>query len=527
MLQLSHRSRGWRVIPRALIRAVGAILYISAVYEYVGAAYKHLSVASTMGMGLAIGSACLVSTVACPMSASAAPIAGEEIGTAGFVGVAAQGPFDTPTLVTSYGEFVSAFGSSTLGLSNPWLAPSVAGFFTNGGHDLYVVRVSADDDASLIGDDLGPGSRTGLQALLEVDAISVVAIPGSSSQVVQAAMIAHCENAGDRMALLDPSVSANVEVVLAQRAGLGSDKGYAALYFPWVEAAPAGELLMLPPSGFVAGHYASNDPPDSPVGILATATDVSHSITNAEQDLLTPAGVNAIRFFSGQGVRIWGARTIASDPEWIYVSVRRTALYLEESITRSTQWLVFEPNEAALWATLRSDVENFLHDLWVDNWFQGATPGDAYFVRCGLGTTMTQTDIDEGRTIILFAFAPIRPAEFVVIEVAHQRSSLTSAAEDLVDRSRVVLHPATPNPFNPSTVIRFELEATARIGLKVYDLAGRLVRVLEEGREFAPGEHRIFWDGKDDASRTLASGRYVIRLSGTDSTRSQRVTLLK
>lgn len=350
----------------------------------------------------------------------AAPIPGVTIGTASFVGMSEIGPLDTPTLVTSYGDFLTVFGGSTDGLANPYLAPSVAGFFVNGGQRLYVVRVSTGDDASLIGVDGGPGLRTGLQSLLDIDEISIVAIPGSSSQTVQTAMIVHCENTGDRMALLDPALTADVAAVLDQRAGLGSADGFAALYFPWVQAAPAGELLWLPPSGLVAGIHASHDPPDSPVGPIATAIAVSVTVTDSDQDLLNPQGINVIRFFSGQGILAWGARTIATNSEWIYIALRRIKLFLEESIAEGTAWARSEPNDPTLWAVLQSDINYFLHGRYLEGWFQGTQAEDAYFARCD-ATTMTQHDLDQGLTIMLIAYSPLRPAEFVVFQVVQSR----------------------------------------------------------------------------------------------------------
>jgi len=338
------------------------------------------------------------------------------------------GPSDTPTLVTSYGEFLTIFGGSSDELANPYLAPSAAGFFINGGQRLFVVRVGSSDDASLIGVDGGPGSRTGLQSLVDVDEVSIVAIPGSSSQTVQAAMVVHCENAGDRMALLDPASDADVASVINQRAGLVSDDGFAALYFPWVEAAPAGELMWLPPSGLVAGIVAGTEPPDSTVGPITTATGVSVSVSDQDQDLLNPLGINAIRFFPGQGIHVWGARTLAANPEWIYISIRRTEFFLEESIQEGTEWALSEPNDAVLWAALESDIVDFLFDRWIDGWFQGAQPEHAFFARCD-ASTMTQADLNAGRTVMLVGFAPVLPAEFVIFNVVQDRGLFADGFE--------------------------------------------------------------------------------------------------
>jgi len=462
--------------------------------------------------------------VASALSARAALIDPVDFTTAGFVGMATQGPLDQPVLVNNYPEFTAIFGSSTAGLANPYLAPSVAGYFANGGVGLVVVRVASVDAATVIGVDGGaPGLRTGLQALLDVDEVSFIAIPGVATPAVQTAMIAHCENAGDRMAILDPASSNDVNAIQVQRSGLVTDNGFAALYFPWVQASPTGTSLLLPPSGFVAGAYSAKEPPDAPVGVIATASGVAYAVSAAEQDLLNPQGINAIRDLSG--IRIWGARTLASSPDWIYVSSRRLGLFIEESIAQSTQWCLFEPNDFNLWAVLEQDMDDFLYELWVQAWLQGATPGEAYFANCGLGTTMTQTDIDEGRTILQMGFAPVRPVEFNVLSVVHQRPDLT-AAQDMA-ATQLKLLPPTPNPFNPTTTLRFELTEDARVDLRVFDAAGRLVRTILADQWLSAGEYRRRWDGKDNGGRSVGSGVYLARIQGDGMVQLRRMVLVR
>lgn len=456
------------------------------------------------------------------MPAAAAPIARVPTDTAGFVGLAAQGPLDQAVLVNSYAEFVTVFGASTAGLANPYLAPSVAGYFANGGVRCAVVRVAAVDDPTIIGFDGGPGSRTGLQALLDVDEVSVVAIPGAATPAVQAAMIAHCTGAGDRMAILDPvSAADDIGDILAQRAGLATDDGFAALYFPWIEASPTGTTLILPPSGFVAGAYSAAEAADSPVGVIATATGVAYPVTTTEQDQLNPLGINAIRNLSG--IRIWGARTLAPGVEWRYVPVRRMALCIGESIRDGTAWCLAEPNEPATWFAVVSELEVFLQTLFLSGWFQGATADEAYFARCDL-TTMTGLDLAEGRTVMLVGFAPLTPAEFVVLRIVQQRADL-SAVTDL-RRGLPALHPASPNPFNPRTTIGFELESAGRISLAVYDLSGRLVRTLL--REWSPaGPRSLSWDGTGDSGQAVASGTYLLRLESSAGAASRKLMLVR
>lgn len=454
--------------------------------------------------------------------ALAVPISRVPTDQAGFVGQAAQGPLDEAVQVDSYAEFVTVFGASTVGLANPYLAPSVAGFFANGGVRCAVVRVGAADDPTIIGFDGGPGSRTGLQALLEVDEVSTVAIPGVATPAVQAAMIAHCENAGDRIAILDPaSATDNIDDILAQRALLGTDQGFAALYFPWIEASPTGTTLTLPPSGFVAGAFSATDANDSPIGVIATATGVAYPVTDPEQGQLNPLGINAIRNLSG--IRIWGARTLAIDPEWKYVAVRRMGLCIEESIQEGTAWCLTEPNEPATWFALESDLEVFLQTLFRSGWFQGTTSDDAYFARCDF-STMTALDIAEGRTIMQVGYAPLLPAEFLVLQIVQQREDLSAVPE--TQRRMVELHSSSPNPFNPRTTISFELEAPGGISLAVHDLSGRLVRTLLEG--WSPsGLRTLSWDGTANSGRHLPSGTYLLRLEATAGVASQKLMLVR
>jgi phage tail sheath protein FI len=142
-------------------------------------------------------------------------------------------------------------------------------------------------------------------------------------------------------------------------------------------------------------------------------------VDNLEQDQLNPVGVNCIRNLPGYGTVIWGARTLATkaDPEWRYVPVRRTAIFIEESIYQNIQWAVFEPNDEPLWSTLRANIGAFMNGLFRAGAFQGQKADDAYFVRCGLGDTMTQGNIDRGQVIVLVGFAPLKPAEFVIVRI--------------------------------------------------------------------------------------------------------------
>jgi phage tail sheath protein FI len=228
-----------------------------------------------------------------------------------------------------------------------------------------------------------------------------------------------------RFAVLDVPRSKTASEAAAYRRNFDSKQ--AASYYPWVTVKnPSGKPnqaphLNLPPSGFICGIYARCD---LERGVFkAPANEVVHSavglerlITQSEQETLNLAGVNCLRHFSGKGYRVWGARTAASDPEWKYVNVRRYFIYLEQSIDQGTQWAVFEPNAEPLWAKVRRAVSDFLIGEWRRGGLLGQKTEAAFFVRCDR-STMTQSDINNGRLICLVGVAPIRPAEFVMFRI--------------------------------------------------------------------------------------------------------------
>ncbi|UCH98122.1 MAG: phage tail sheath family protein [Candidatus Aminicenantes bacterium] len=369
----------------------------------------------------------------------AKPIEGVSTSTVGFVGMTqnvVDGEFnndeliDKATLITGWGDFVSKFGRYDK-VKAPYLPSAVYGFFANGGNRCYVVRVKdGAEDGDYVGTDGGPGKRTGLQVFNEVDLVNIVCIPGITSETVQKAMITHCENMKDRFCVLDPQEDADLDAIQAQKDNVVSDKGYGALYYPWIkvpiETKENGKIKLIqeltPPSGYVAGIYARSDtergvhkaPANEKV---RTVLDLQLNISKGEQDILNPKGINCIRSFPGRGIRVWGARTISPDPLWKYVNVRRLFLYIEESIEEGTQWVVFEPNDEKLWARVKQTVTQFLTRVWRDGALMGTTAEEAFFVKCDR-TTMTQDDIDNGRLIVLIGVAPVKPAEFVIFRIA-------------------------------------------------------------------------------------------------------------
>lgn len=304
------------------------------------------------------------------------------------------------------------------------------------------VRLAGGDDGKAItsedlrGKEADPDDvtkkATGLCALGEIDDIAIVAAPdtGEMDNPESAAreLVDHAERMRYRIAIVDGPRESSLSLIREFRGKFDSTR--AALYHPWVmvldplqpatQGAPPPQI-PLPPSGFVAGIYARSDVQR---GVWkAPANEVVRGLTRFEaninagrQEVLNPEGINALRFFEGRGHRVWGARTMSSDPEWKYVNVRRLFVYLEHSIDKSTQWAVFEPNGDRLWANVRQTIEDFLLTEWKNGALLGAKPEDAFFVRCDR-TTMTQNDLDNGRLICLIGVAPVRPAEFVIFRI--------------------------------------------------------------------------------------------------------------
>ena len=195
------------------------------------------------------------------------------------------------------------------------------------------------------------------------------------------------------------------------------------MYYPWIRVLDpiTRDEINLPPSGFVAGIYARNDIDravyKAPANeVVRGAIGFQSLINKAQQEVLNPEGVNCFRFFEGRGFRLWGARTISSDPEWKYVNVRRYFAYLERSIDRGTQWAVFEPNGEALWANVKETISDFLYNEWKNGALLGSDAKSAYFVRCDR-STMTQNDLDNGRLVCKIGVAALKPAEFVIFQI--------------------------------------------------------------------------------------------------------------
>ncbi len=332
-----------------------------------------------------------------------------------------------------------ANGSSLLSVPTASLTPTPAPT------DLTTVPVASDGlDVTLtggsdgdcplasdyVGNDGGPGDRTGIAALVDASEISIIAAPGKTDQTTQNALIAQCENLLYRFAILDPQPTQTggpptMTTIQTQRDLY--DTEYAAIYFPRIVVSDplSGNPLPVCPSGHMAGIYAQTDDtrgvwkaPANVVinGILSLETKLS----KGDQDILNPEpnNINALRDFTaqGRGLRVYGARVITSDEEWMYINVRRLFIFLEASLDQGTQWAVFEPNDQTLWNRLIQSVSAFLTTVWQQGGLMGTTADQAFFVKCGTDT-MSSDDIENGRLIMLVGVAPVFPAEFVIIQI--------------------------------------------------------------------------------------------------------------
>jgi phage tail sheath protein FI len=331
------------------------------------------------------------------------PIQGLPTSTAGFIAVTGRGPLLGPLL--SFADFEHV-ATPSLGVNLPL---AVRGFFENGGQTLYISQIAPSDPL-----------ESGLAAL-DAQPISIVCCPDESTiPNAAAALAAHSASRKDRICILQSSQP--VIPVATHQPPVNST--YAAYYYPWVmvRSLDGSTTVSMPPGGHVAGIYAQTDANrgvwTAPAGFaLLGVTAVSQNVTDLESNQLNSRGIDLIRSFPAQGVKVWGARTTATeDSDWKYVAVRRLLIFIEQSVSEGIQWAVFEPNGPALWAAVSSSVQSFLASLWKLGAFQGAAQQEAYFVRCDL-TTMTQNDLDNGRLVCVVGVAPVRPAEFVIFQI--------------------------------------------------------------------------------------------------------------
>ena len=276
----------------------------------------------------------------------------------------------------------------------------------------------------------------GLAALEEpaFEEVALMYAPNAEAPVVDV-LISHCENNKYRFLIVDsPRATGKYCARCCRATGSrwAAPRQYAAFYYPWIRvvAGDGGVPKFVPPGGHVAGIYARSDTErgvfKAPANeVVRGALELEFEVTDGGQAILNPRGVNVIRAFPGRGRRVWGARTLSDNTLWKYVSVRRLFIFLEASIFRGTQWVVFEPNNERLWARVKQTITEFLRTQFRAGALLGATEEEAFFVKVDR-STMTDDDIDNGRLIVVIGVAPVRPAEFVIFRIAQLTSSATS-----------------------------------------------------------------------------------------------------
>jgi phage tail sheath protein FI len=299
--------------------------------------------------------------------------------------------------------------------------------------DLQAVPEEGVDD--LVGD---PLHGTGLGGLEGTEEITMICVPDLMAmqpteddiRTVHGSLTTFCSTGQiKRMAVLDPPPGLNKQDIFAWREQPATPASpFAALYWPWLEVHDpfSGGRIQVPPCGHMAGVWAGTDEDrgvhKAPANVAVQgALGVAAEITDGDQDLLNPAGINCIRTFQGRGIRVWGARTLTDDPEWRYVNVRRLFNYVSASILKGTQWAVFEPNDEFLWGQLRVSVGNFLTGVWRGGALFGATPDEAFFVKCDSATNPPDL-IEAGQVNIQIGIAPVKPAEFVIFQISQYQA---------------------------------------------------------------------------------------------------------
>jgi hypothetical protein len=356
-------------------------------------------------------------------------------GVPAFLGLATAGAPAVPVALRAAGDFAAHFGASP---AAGCLGAAVDGFFVNGGEVCHVVRVDEQVGLPLV------ALQRGLDAIADIDEVDLVCLPDASRLRrpgelaelapdpllvgdLQRAVVAHCEAVGTRMAILDALPAASADVVLKQRAGLRSAN--AALYHPWLLVESAGARRFVPPCGHVAGVYAATDraygPHKAPANeILRGVLDLQRAVDDRLGSVLNPASVNCLRAFAGRGIRIWGARTLSSDPAWTYVNVRRLVLSTARWIDANLGAAVFEPDDERLWARLRRELAAYLTGLYRAGALSGASTDEAFYVRCD---ETTNAGRPAGHVTVEVGLAALAPSEFIVVHFVHEPGGVSVA----------------------------------------------------------------------------------------------------
>ena len=348
------------------------------------------------------------------------PIDGVATSITAFVGETPCGSVNDPANIFSFADFATQFGGLADGSET---GHAVWQYFLNGGREAWIVRVAdATCEAQL---------TAGIRSLDAVDLFNLLVLPGVSMPGVVTAAVAYCERRRAFLILDSPSCAKTPDEIaqIVAAGGIPRTRN-AAVYYPWLIIADPlhdGQTRIAPPSGTIAGIIAATDETrgvwKAPAGTgspMKGVQGLEHGLSDAEQGPLNSMAVNCLRTFPTYGHVVWGARTLQGADElaseWKYIAVRRLALFLEESLYRETQWVAFEPNDEPLWAKIRLNVGVFLGNVYRQGALQGTSQRDAFFVKCDQSTT-TQDDIARGVVNIVVGFAPLEPAEFIVIQL--------------------------------------------------------------------------------------------------------------
>ena len=362
------------------------------------------------------------------------PLEKVETGVTAFLGATETGPRNEPVRVGSYEQYANVFGEA-----DGFMTFSLRGFFDNGGKTAYALNVSPEGGLDPTPDDFIGQQGTeprGLLALERIDDVDLVVAPDLMWQyqrsvgfqepehvlAVQRAMIDHCERMHDRFCLLDPLPGQDLTQAIEWRGHF--DSSHAAFYFPFIKVRRGEEVSSpMPACGHIAGSIAKSDreegvhraPANQPIEGLV---DVAQRVRKRERDVCFDHRVNTLCAFAGRGIRIWGARTLASDKAFMQINVRRLFILIRKSVEKYAQWVVFEPNEPSLWKKMVRSCEVFLNDLWTQGALRGATQDEAFYVKCDEETNPIEAR-DVGQLVTEIGIAPVKPAEFIVVRI-HQ-----------------------------------------------------------------------------------------------------------
>ncbi|MGE5415569.1 MAG: phage tail sheath C-terminal domain-containing protein [Acidobacteriota bacterium] len=381
---------------------------------------------------------------------SVRPVEGVRTNRAAFIGPTSLGPILEPVTVSDWNQFETIFGGL---VSSPmqYLGYAVDAFFRNGGRKAYIIRVTDSNCQDCLEIDKREANvkdfpdgfirdkqravkgqeqdyLKALSLMEHVEGVGLILVPGEVSQVVQQALLDHCEKMRFRFAILDggPDLCvAGPGSIQEKRKQLRTERGYGALFYPWLRFTDpnTGKMVFLPPSGSIAGVFARSDRERGVHQIpngewILGANGLERVLSNGEQEFLNAQDINTIRSVIGKGICVWGGHTLASNQEWKYINVRRLTMYIEESIERATQWVVFEPNNERTWGRVRLLLTEFLTGIWRDGAIIGSRAREAFYVHCD-DRCMTEEDVRKGQLIIDIGIAPLRPSEFIKFKVIH------------------------------------------------------------------------------------------------------------